>query len=71
MGTLYVALDVHKLSISVSSADDGLDVRVSVFNELARRVCKFCARGSRKISRLFAVSGRPIRRQNAGLNGCL
>ena len=26
MGTLYIGLDVHKLSISVSSASDGLDI---------------------------------------------
>jgi hypothetical protein len=42
------------ISAIFDCANDGLDVRISVFNYLAERVCKSCARGSRKISHLFA-----------------
>jgi len=48
------------MTIFAIAIHDGLDVRVSVFNYLAARVCKFCACSFRKISHLFARSVGPM-----------
>jgi hypothetical protein len=49
----------------VPPTDDGLDGAVHLFNDLASRVCKSSARGSRKISRLFADLAHPALDQTA------
>lgn len=64
----YYGLIQRSLFVSWFVWATGLDVRVSVFNDLEGRVCKFCARGSRRISHLFAVSVGSVRPRNRPLD---
>ena len=65
MGTLYIGLDVHKLSIAVSTAEDGRDGAVRFLGEI-RNTPTDVAKLAKRLARDGSQPG--YRRPNASRN---